>query len=95
MQDMEVRGGEVGGDDPHRPPGEDVLGKIGGVADHRGDIVAGVCGLAQQLSADASGGSNDRELHGFLLLLASDRSRPVPGTPVGRTPVAIARMTGT
>src|SRR5215469_18806771 len=51
-----------------------------------GDIVAGVQGLAQQLPADASGGSDDRELHGFLLLLAPDRSRPVPGTPVGRTP---------
>ena len=42
LQDLGVRGGEVGGDDPHRPPGEDVLGNVGGVAGHRGDIVAGV-----------------------------------------------------
>ena len=59
FQDLRVGGGEVGGDDPRGPPGEQLGGELGGVAGHRGDVVPGVQGLGQQLAADAAGGGDD------------------------------------
>jgi hypothetical protein len=59
LQDLRVGGGEVGGDDPRGPPGEQLGGELGGVARHRGDVVPGVQGLGQQPVADAAGGGDD------------------------------------
>ena len=71
------------------------MGKVGGVVGHCGDIVAGVLGLAQQLSADASGGSDDRELHGSSFFSRLIGPAQFQVRPSGEPPVAIARMTGT
>ena len=49
FQCLRAGGCEVGGDDPRRASGQDVRGELSGVAGHRGDVVAGVQGLAQDL----------------------------------------------
>ena len=66
-QHLRVGVSQVGGDDPRGPVREDA-GEPGGVADHYGDVVPGVLGLAEQLAAHPAGGRDDRELHDVLHL---------------------------
>ncbi len=55
---------EVGLDDPDRVPSG--LGQFPWIADDRGDVMPGRCGLGEELLADTTGRSEDRELHGVL-----------------------------
>jgi hypothetical protein len=62
LQRCLIRGGQIGGDDLH------LAGQLAWVADHCGDVVPGGEGLLKKSGADAAGGGDDRELHGFSVL---------------------------